>query len=374
MARRFAPGIAVIGAGMASGPHFRALRDLGADVRWVVTRDEERAARAADSLPGARIAASVEDALSDPKVGTALILTPANTHLDMISRSAGAGKAVVVEKPLEISVERARQAIALCRRAAVPLAVVFQHRHRTVTPLLKDIIDRGGLGPIHAVEVQVPWWRDQGYYDEPGRGSYTRDGGGVLVTQAIHVLDLAMHLCGPVAAVSARTRTTACHRMDAEDLAVAAVEWGCGALGTILASTAHRPGFGDVIRVAGRDGTAVLEGCRLRVWDESGAVQEHGGTPGDRPPAHPMDFSHDDHRRFLAAALTSIAQGAAPAGFGTVEVLRPLELIEAMERSARLGRWIELGTPPAGRLAEIAPRNVMAGAEPQKQVSAPGGS
>ena len=373
MARRFGPGIAVIGAGMASGPHFGALRDLGADVRWIVTRDEERAARAADTLPDARITASVEDALSDPKVGIVLILTPANTHLDLISRSAGAGKAIVVEKPLEISVERARQAVAMCRRADVPLAVVFQHRHRIVTPVLKDVIDRGGLGPVHAVEIQVPWWRDQGYYDEPGRGSYARDGGGVLMTQAIHVLDLAMHLCGPVAAVCARTRTTACHRMDAEDLAVAVVEWGCGAVGTILASTAHRPGFSDVIRVAGRDGTAVLEGCRLRIWDDQGLRQEHGSVPSDVPPAHPMDFPHDDHRRFLETALTNIEHCGSLAEFGTVEALRPLELIDAMERSARLGRWIELETPSAGRLTEIAPRTTTNGIERQEQASAIGG-
>ncbi len=364
MARRFAPGIAVIGAGMASAPHFRALRDLGADVRWVVTGDEERAARAADRLPGARVTASVEEALADPQVGTALILTPANTHLDLISMSADAGKAVIVEKPLEISVERARQAVAPCYRAGVPLAVVFQHRHRTVTPLLKDMIDRGDLGPIHAVEIQVPWWRDQSYYDEPGRGSYRRDGGGVLMTQAIHVLDLAMHLCGPVSAVCARTRTTACHRMEAEDLAVAAVEWHGGALGTILASTAHRPGFSDVIRVAGRDGTALLEGCHLRVWDERGDLQEHGSAPGDGPPAHPMDFPHDDHRRFLSAALKAVEHSPVPSQFVAAEALRPLELIDAMERSAHLGRWIELGMPSADCLAEIGPRPVTTGADP----------
>lgn len=364
MARRFPSGIAVVGAGMASAPHFCALRELDADVRWIVTRDEDRAARATDALPGARVTGSFEETLCDPKVGTALILTPANTHLDMISNAAGAGKAVIVEKPLEITVERALQAVEVCRRAGVPLAVVFQHRHRTVTPLLKEMIGRGDLGPLHTVEIQVPWWRDQSYYDEPGRGSYTRDGGGVLMTQAIHVLDLAMHLCGPVAAVCARTRTTACHSMDAEDLAVAVMEWDGGALGTMLASTAHRPGFSDMIRIAGRDGAAVLEDSRLRVWDDKGVVQEYGGMPADVPPAHPMDFPHDDHRRFLLAALEAIQQAESFIASETVEALRSLELIDAMERSARLGQWIELENLPANRLAMIAARSAMDGSEP----------
>ena len=339
-------GVAAIGAGMASAPHLRALTEIDdATLRWVVTGDGKRAAAASVLAPGARVSAALGEALADPGVDVALILTPPNTHLEIISASAAAGKAVIVEKPLEVTVARARQAVEVCAQAGVPLAVVHQHRFRAIVPALKTILDEGRLGPLHAIEVRVPWWRAQAYYDEPGRGSYARDGGGVLITQAIHVLDLALYLCGPIAAVCARAMTSPGHDMEAEDLAVAVTEWQCGAIGTILASTAHRPGFNDTIQISGRDGTALLEGEDLTLWEGQGNGKKLGAQaaapPAHPPPAHPMDFSHHDHRRFLAATLAAIGQGAAPPVSG-LEACRVLELIEAVTESARLKRWVEV--------------------------------
>ena len=336
-------GIAVIGAGMASGPHLRALAEIEqATVRWIVTGNAERAAAASALAPGSRVSASPGEALADPDVDVALILTPPNSHLEVISAAAAAGKAVIVEKPLEVTVARARRAIDVCAQAGVPLAVVHQHRFRASVATLKTLLDQGRLGPLHSIEVRVPWWREQAYYDEPGRGTYARDGGGVLITQAIHILDLALYLCGPVTAVCARITTSPSHRMEAEDLAVAVTEWECRALGTILASTAHRPGFNDTIVISGRDGTARLEGESLTLW-EGGRVEELGVPAGAGSPAHPMDFSHTDHRRLLAATLAALGQGAAPPVSGP-EACGVLELIEAIAESARLEGWSEVGT------------------------------
>lgn len=335
-------GIAAIGAGLASAPHFRALTEIdGATLRWIVTRDGTRATAASALAPGAGVTASLDEVLADPEVDVALILTPANTHLDAISAAAAAGKAVIVEKPLEVTVTRARQAVEVCAQAGVPLAVVHQHRFRAIVPTLKTILDEGRLGPLHAIEVRIPWWRAQAYYDEPGRGSYARDGGGVLITQAIHVLDLALYLCGPIATVCARATTSPGHDMEAEDLAVAVTEWQCGAIGTILASTAHRPGFNDSILISGRDGTALLEGEDLALWDGRGSAEKLGTQAAAAPPAHPMDFSHHDHRRLLAATLAAIGRGAAPPVSG-LEACRVLELIEAVTESARLKQWVEV--------------------------------
>lgn len=343
-------GIAVIGAGLASGQHLRALAEIeGATLRWIVTGNAERAAAASALAPGARVSASLGEALADPDVAVVLILTPPNTHLEMISAAAAAGKAMIVEKPLEVTVARARQAADVCAKAAVPLAVVHQHRFRAIAATLKTILDQGRLGPLHTIEVRVPWWREQSYYDEPGRGIIARDGGGVLITQAIHVLDLALYLCGPITAVCARTMTSPSHEMEAEDLAVAVTEWKCGAIGTILASTAHRPGFRDTILISGRDGTALLEGESLTLWEGQGPAEELGGRAIAAPPAHPMDFPHDDHRRFLASTLAAIGQGTAPPVSG-LEACRVLELIEAVTESARLERWVEVrsGTTSKG--------------------------
>lgn len=335
-------GIAAIGAGMASGPHLRALTEIDdATLRWVVTGDGKRAAAASVLAPGARVSAALGEALADPGVDVALILTPPNTHLEIISAAAAAGKAVIVEKPLELTVARARQAVEVCTKAGVPLAVVHQHRFRAIVPTLKAVLDEGRIGPLHAIEVRVPWWRAQAYYDEPGRGTYARDGGGVLITQAIHVLDLALYLCGPIAAVCARAMTSPGHDMEAEDLAVAVTEWQCGAIGTILASTAHRPGFNDTILISGRNGTALLEGDSLTLWEGRGSGKKLGTQAAAAPPAHPMDFSHDDHRRFLASTLAAIGQGAAPPVSG-LEACRVLELIDAVTESARLKRWVDV--------------------------------
>lgn len=299
--------LAVVGAGLAASPHLRALAELKVDVRWIVTRDPARAAAALAVLPGACLAAMIDEALSDPGVDVVLLLTPPNTRLDIIAACARAGKAVIAEKPLDITPERARCAVEICSKAGVPLAVVHQHRFREVVPHLKKMLDASELGPLHAIEVRVPWWRPQSYYDEPGRGTFARDGGGAMITQAIHVLDLALHLFGSASVVCARTATTACHRMEAEDLATALVEWECGAVGTMMASTAHRPGFSDAILVTGRDGTALLEGEQLKVWDRHGRLSETGKPPPMAPPAHPMDFPHDGHRRLLDATLSAIA-------------------------------------------------------------------
>ncbi len=335
-------GIAVIGAGMASAPHLRALTEIdGAKLCWIVTGDAKRAAAASALAPGARVSASLDEVLADPDVDVVLILTPSSAHLETISAAAAAGKAVIVEKPVEVTVARARQAVEVCAQAGVPLAVVHQHRFRAIVPTLKTILDEGRLGPLHAIEVRVQWWRAQAYYDEPGRGSYARDGGGALITQAIHVLDLALYLCGPIAAVCARVTTTPGHDMEAEDLAVAVIEWQCGAIGTILASTAHRPGFNDTILISGRDGTVLLEGEDLTLWEGEGSGKKLGMQAAEAPPAHPMDFSHDGHRRLLAATLAAIGQGAAPPVSG-LEACRVLELIEAVTESARLKRWVEV--------------------------------
>lgn len=332
-------GMAVVGAGLASAPHLRSLGELGelgVEVRRIVTGNAERAEAARQWLPMARIGADIDEALNDSGVAVVLLLTPPNTHFDLIARAANAGKAVIVEKPLELSAARAHQAVELCERAGVSLAVVHQHRFRAVVPHLAAMLAAGELGPLQCVEVRVPWWRAQSYYDQPGRGTYARDGGGVMITQAIHVLDLALHLCGPATVVAARTRTTALHRMEAEDLAVALLEWDCGALGSVLASTAHRPGFADSIQIVGRDGTALLEGERLRLWDRDGRMTELGEAPPSAPPAHAMDFPHDGHWRLLRATLIAIAAGA-PVPVSGRDALGALELIAAIESAAAAG-------------------------------------
>ena len=193
--------LAVIGAGLGSGPHFKSLQDLAseAEVVWVHARDATRLA--ATPVPqGAQKTTRLEDILDDASVQAVLVLTPPNTHLALVQRLAQAGKHVLVEKPLEINLARAQALVQVCETHGVRLAVMLQHRLRPAAMRLRALLNAGELGQLVSASASVRWWRPQSYYDEPGRGTLARDGGGVLITQAIHTLDLLLSLNRPARA------------------------------------------------------------------------------------------------------------------------------------------------------------------------------
>ncbi len=185
--------LAIIGLGMAVTPHARSLADLHdrVEVAYAFSRSAVRRQAFAE-----RFAFPLADDLGpierDPSVSAVMILTPPNTHLELVERFAAAGKHILLEKPLERSTERAEALVAAAERAGIRLGVVFQHRFREASLALRARLEQGVLGELAAVNVICPWWRPQTYYDEPGRGTLARDGGGVLITQAIHTLDLLL--------------------------------------------------------------------------------------------------------------------------------------------------------------------------------------
>ena len=227
-------GLAVIGLGPASEPHAKSLHDLAGrvDVRWAVSRTQARADAAAAryGFPGTT---DIERALNDPAVQAILLLTPPAAHLEIAEQAFAAGKHVLVEKPLEVSIERARRLVAAGRASGLRFGVVLQHRFRAGSERLRALLESGRLGEIAAAWVTVPWWRPQSYYDEPGRGTFARDGGGVLLTQAIHTIDLFRSLVGVSAVTAAQTTTTKLHRMETEDYATALLRLGNGAPGVL---------------------------------------------------------------------------------------------------------------------------------------------
>ena len=190
--------------------------------------------------------------LNDKSVGAVMVLTPPNTHLEIVRQCAAAGKHVLLEKPLEVSTARAVELVDACRRAGVTLGIVLQHRFRPAGMKLASMVQNGEIGTIVGCSTVIRVWRPQKYYDEPGRGTKARDGGGVLVTQGIHTLDLMLSLAGPIAEVRGFSTTTAVHRMETEDMACAAVRYANGAYGTIDATTAAYPGFPERIEIIGR--------------------------------------------------------------------------------------------------------------------------
>ena len=323
-------GIAVIGAGNALEPHGKALHDLKdrARVVWLATRTEASLASAAEKF-GFPTTTDIGRAINDPAVHAVLVLTPANAHLPIAEAAFAAGKHVLCEKPLEASIDRAERVVAAGRRANRKLGIVLQMRFRAGSRRLKQVLDEGLLGEVQAASMTVPWWRPQDYYDQPGRGVKARDGGGVLITQAIHTLDLFRWCLGVSSVEAAQIRTTGLHRMETEDYAAALVRLGNGAPGTITATTAAWPGSPEWITVIGTRGTARLEGGSLRLCWLDGREEALADSGGSGSGANVMAFSHEAHKAVMIDFLDAIEQDRDPAIPGE-EALATQRLIEAI--------------------------------------------
>jgi predicted dehydrogenase len=305
--------IALIGLGPGADPHAKSLLDLAGrvEVKAAASRTESRTRTFADRF-GFPVTTDIDAVIADPAIQAVLVLTPPAAHLDIAARCLRAGKHVLVEKPLELTVDRAEHLVRAARESKQKLGVVLQHRFRPASLRLRAAIDAGELGTITAAWMLVPWWRPQTYYDEPGRGTMARDGGGVLMTQAIHTLDLFRSLVGLQAVVAAQAATTPAHRMETEDFASALVRLGNGAPGTIIATTAAYPGSPERIEIAGTRGTASLVGGSLRL-SMIGGGEENIVTEGSTGSgASIMDFPHDAHRAVLTDFLDAIEENRDP--------------------------------------------------------------
>jgi len=341
MARR---RLAIIGLGMAVTPHARSLLDLQERVQVAAaySPSEVRRADFAARFPFLPVA-GLDAILADPTIDFVAILTPPNTHLDLVRRAAAAGKHILLEKPLEITTERATELVRVCREARVKLGVVLQHRFRPAGMRLRELLRAGALGNLVGCSTAIRLWRPQSYYDEPGRGTKARDGGGVLLTQGIHTLDLMLSLAGPVAEVSGYATTTSVHRMETEDMVCAAVKFAGGAVGVIEATTSAYPGFPERIEITGETATAVLAGTRLQVFHHDGGVIDvapdttAGGTGAD-----PMAFPHDYHRALLTDYLDALDESREPAVNGE-EALKVHRLIDALLAASAANRSVKVG-------------------------------
>jgi len=334
--------IAVIGAGMAFEPHARVLLELQdrIELACVVCRTAEKR-DAVLARFGFATAGSVAEVAGDPAIDAAIVLTPPASHLEVVRALAESGKHILLEKPLEVSVDAARAVVDVCEQNKVFLGVVLQHRFRRAAAELHKLVTTGALGALQAVFVSIPWWRPQSYYDEPGRGTYARDGGGVLLTQAIHTIDLVQYLAGPVQEVYAHALTSAVHRMEAEDLVAATLKFAGGAVGTLAATTACYPGYSEQIRIIGEKGSACLEGDTLQVALLDGTTLAFGAAGVLGGGADPMAFSHATHKALIEHFAHSVAENVQPVPGGR-EALAVQLLIDAMLQSARKGAAVRI--------------------------------
>lgn len=337
---------AILGAGNIARTHAQAIQAAeGAELAAIWSRTPGRAENLADEFE-TEVTADLEVLLERGDIDAVCIATPSGTHLEVVEPAATAGKHVLCEKPIEVSADRADRLIAACERHGVKLAGVFQARLNRHVQRIKAALDAGRFGRVVLASMQLRWFRNQAYYDSGSwRGTWALDGGGALMNQGIHFVDLLCHLAGDPVEVQAYTATRAHERIEVEDTAVATLRFAHGGLGTIEASTACAPGFPRRLELSGEHGSAVLEDDRLLGWrfaeetDDDEQIRRDG-TEGDRlrgGSADPTAIGCEGHRRLVEDLAAAIRDGREPVIPGH-EARRAVALIEAIYEAARSGR------------------------------------
>ncbi len=339
----------IVGAGMVAKTHVLACAASPAKIRLkaIVDGGSGRAkALAAEAAKhtGHHVAvyASIEEAARDGDVDFAIIATPPNARADIVGPLAKAGKHILLEKPVARNTREAADLVALCRDAGVTLGIIFQHRMRAASQKARELVASGTLGELGLCEISVPWWRTQAYYDEPGRGTLARDGGGVLISQAIHTIDLALSLAGPVARVQAMAATTRFHKMETEDYVSAGLRFKNGAVGSLVASTASFPGAPESILLHFDKASLRLASGLLHVdWCDGRQETFGGAASGTGGGADPMAFTHEWHQGVFDDFVDAISSGRPPVVTGEAALLSH-RLIDAIINSAETGKEVEL--------------------------------
>jgi UDP-N-acetyl-2-amino-2-deoxyglucuronate dehydrogenase len=343
-------GIGIIGTGMISKFHARAIGDTrGAKLVACYNRTPTKAEKFAEEF-GCQAYGSLDEMLADPKVHAVTITTASGAHMEPAVAAARAGKHVIIEKPLEITLKRCDTIINECEKNGVKLSTVFQSRFHDSSLKLKQAVDAGRFGRMTLGDAYVKWWRSQEYYDSGAwRGTWKLDGGGALMNQAIHTVDLLMWLMGPVEKVQAFTATLAHDRIEVEDVAAATLTFANGALGVIEASTGVFPGFLKRIELHGTQGSAVLEEEDIKSWqfakkargDEQiiAAMSKKKSTGGGA--ADPAAIGHHGHATQFADFVKSIKNDTTPAIDGP-EARKSVEVILAIYKSAASGKAVKL--------------------------------
>lgn len=345
-------GFGIIGLGLIADFHARAIQAIPGGRGTLVaccSRSAEKAQGFAKKY-GCTGYANVDKFLGHPGLDIVSLCTPSGAHLEHSLAAARAGKHVIVEKPLEITPERCDKIIAACEKAKVRLAGIFQSRFSEVAGIVKKAVDQGRFGTLVLGDAYVKWFRSQEYYDNGGwHGTQALDGGGALINQSIHAIDLLQWFMGPVESVQAFTGTIGHQRIEVEDNAVAALRFRNGAFGVIEGSTSVYPGFLKRIEISGTRGSVILEEETLKAWDFAESLPEDeeirkkfgAGAKTGGGAADPAAISFEGHRRQFEDLITSLEQGRSPLIDGR-EAKKAVEIIQAIYTSAKKGTTVRL--------------------------------
>ncbi|HUV07022.1 MAG TPA: Gfo/Idh/MocA family oxidoreductase [Spirochaetia bacterium] len=340
----------IIGTGMIARHHAKVISKMsGGKVVACCSRSQD-SADAFGKEYGCRGYSELEAMLEHPGLDAVSICSPSGAHLEPALKAAESGKHAMIEKPLEITLSRCDRIIEAFKEKKLKLGVIFQSRFFDATSVIKDAIDAGRFGTLTLGDAYVKWYRNQDYYDKGGwKGTRKLDGGGALMNQSIHAIDVLQWFMGPVESVQAYTDTLGHTGIEVEDVGVAVLRFKNGALGVIEGTTAAFPGFLKRIEISGTQGTAILEEENLTHWkfaeerEEDGKIRErymsatnHGGGAAD-----PGAIGIGGHRKQFEDFARAIEQGQ-PLALDGSEARKSVEIILAVYRSAREGGRITL--------------------------------
>jgi predicted dehydrogenase len=334
--------VGIIGTGAIAGMHARAYKNIGYTVRACTNVTEEKGRRFA-AEHGAEFLERYEDVCRHPEVDFVDVCTFPSFRLDVVRACAASRKPVQVQKPIATTIAIAREMVAVARAGGILLGVVSQHRFDRASMFLSSALQNGRLGKLLQCDAYVKWWRSDQYYARPVKGSWQTEGGGALINQAIHQVDLLLWFAGPIRELFGMWQLGAAHRIESEDLVNAVMRFENGATGVIQAATALWPGYSERIEIHGTKGSAVITGDQLTTWD----VKDDAGEP---PPlssgvasgaSDPMAISVESFERQFLDFGDAIAEGRRPLVSGE-EGLSALQLVDAIYRSCRTGTVIAL--------------------------------
>ena len=348
MAKKY--GFGIVGAGMIGDFHARAINDLpNAKLIGFCDQIEPAAKRAADTF-GVECTTDYDAFLARDDVDIITICTPSGTHRDVSLPAIKAGKHLVIEKPLEVTLKKCDTIIRAAKKAGVKICGIFPTRFYDGSLAAKKAIDQGRFGRLALGDAYVKWFRSQSYYDKGGwKGTKALDGGGALMNQSIHAIDLLQWLMGPVESVTAVMGTLAHERIEVEDTAVATLRFKNGAIGVIEGATSVYPGFMQKVEISGDKGSVVLEEGDLRIWDfiKGRASDERildkikAQTDTASGAADPTAIGYEGHRRQFADFLRALTKGTKPLVDGE-ESRKAVEIILAVYKAAETGKPVKL--------------------------------
>jgi UDP-N-acetyl-2-amino-2-deoxyglucuronate dehydrogenase len=365
VAERDKIGFGIVGGGVIGPFHAHAIA-AQPDARLVAVCDVIPGA--AEKLAGAFGAEAMTDLdamLARDDIQIVNVCVPSGLHAEIGIKAALAGKHVVCEKPVDITLDAADRLTAACEAAGVKLQVISQHRFSASMQRLKRAIDDGSLGTLVMGNAEIFWYRAQAYYDSGGwRGTWSLDGGGCLMNQGVHYVDLLRWAMGPVTSVTAKMGTLAHERIEVEDAAVAVIQFANGAIGSLIGTTDAFPGYTCRLEIVGTAGSVILEDGEIKAWNlksEMGEVGAYGrskeekkaevaknGQGGGPGASDPAAISWGGHAYEIRDLIDAIREGREVALPGR-EARNAVELILAVYRSAETGREVKMPMNPKWR-------------------------